>query len=388
MKAKELKPGVYWVGAIDWNVRDFHGYETPRGTTYNAYLIVDEQIVLVDTVKKTHSAELLQRISSVVDPSRIDLIVANHVEMDHSGSLPEVLAAAPKARVIASPNGEAGLKKHFHQDWPMKAVRTGESLKIGRRTLQFVQVPFVHWPDSMVTYIPEDRILLPNDAFGQHYASANLFDDQNSFGVVQFEAAKYYANIVMPYGPQVAKALDAIAGLDIDLVGPSHGVVWRSHFKDILADYRKWCAGESRNEAVVVYDTMWGSTEAMAKAVASVFEQRGIPVTMRSLKHTHASDVITDVMTARYVALGCPVLNLSMLPTVAGFLAYVKGLKPVRKRGLVFGSYGWDGRAIQEAEGILKGIGWEFPVPAQSVKWVPNSDDLGKLAASLEPLFG
>jgi len=210
MKPVEIKPGIYWVGGIDWDLRNFHGYLTQKGSTYNAYLIVDEKTVLVDTVKHYLFEEMLSRVKEIIDPSRIDYVVANHVEMDHSGSIPKILKIAPKAKVITSPQGEKGLSRHFKRDWNFRVVKSGDTINIGKRSLQFFLTPMVHWPDNMVTYIPEEKLLLSNDAFGQHLASAKRFDDEVGWDITFEEAAKYYANIVLPYGEQVKKALAAL----------------------------------------------------------------------------------------------------------------------------------------------------------------------------------
>ena len=260
----EIKPDIYWVGGIDWDIRNFHGYLTQRGTTYNAYLIIDKKITLVDTVKHYLFDELFSRIKEIVDPSKIDYIISNHVEMDHTGSLPKLLRFCPNAKIITSTRGEKGLKRHYKKDWDFQVVQSGDTLNIGKRTLHFVHIPMVHWPDSMVTYIPSDKLLLPNDAFGQHIASSERFDDELEWGMLQEEAAKYYANIVMPYGDQVKKALAALGELDIDMIAPSHGIIWRSYIPQILKEYHKWAAYESDDKALIVYDSMWGSTEKMA----------------------------------------------------------------------------------------------------------------------------
>ena len=267
MEKVELKPGIYWVGGIDWTIRNFHGYTTNRGTTYNAYLIVDEKIALVDTVKHYLFDEMLDRIREIIDPTKIDYIISNHVEMDHSGSLEKMLKQAPNAEILTSPQGEKGLRRHYKKDWNFRVVKTGDVLELGKRTLHFVQIPMVHWPDSMVTYIPEEKLLLPNDAFGQHLATPERFDDELEWGILREEASKYYANIVLPYGDQVKKALDALGGLDIDMIAPSHGIIWRMHIPNILAEYQKWCTHQTEKRAVIIYDTMWGSTEKMLSLI-------------------------------------------------------------------------------------------------------------------------
>lgn len=379
MDKVEIKPGIYWVGAIDWNIRDFHGYTTDRGTTYNSYLIVDEKTVLVDTVKRPFFQEMLSRIKEIVDPASIDIIVANHVEMDHSGSLPLILDAAPNAEVICSPRGEKGLLRHYKKDLNLRAVESGESLNIGKRTLHFVHIPMVHWPDSMVTYIPEEKLLLPNDAFGQHIATPERFDDELCWDILREEAAKYYSNIVLPYGGQVKKALDALSGLDIQMIGPSHGIIWRTFLPNILEEYRKWAGHETERRALIVYDSMWGSTELIAQKLEEGLREAGIPVTKRNLKLSHMSDVMTDIVTSKLVLLGSPTLNNNMMPTMGGFLTYLKGLKPLNRTGFVFGSFGWGGQAVGQIEEAIRELGWELPIESINIKFIPDEEELEKV---------
>ena len=335
----EVKPDVYWVGGVDWNERNFHGYSTERGSTYNAYLIKDEYITLIDTCKAPFGEDLVERISHIVDPSEIDYIVANHVEMDHSGALPRMRAAAPNATIYASaPKGVEGLRAHFGDLGDIVGVKTGDTLEIGKRRLQFVLTRMVHWPDNMITYSAYDKILFSNDAFGQHLATSKHFDDEVGLPEIMHQAQKYYANIVMPYGAMVKKALKVVEGLDIDIVAPSHGVMWRSHVADILESYRCWSAGECNGYCLVVYDSMWHSTEAMARQIAEVFIEHGIETRIFDLKVNHISDIITELLDARYLAVGSPTLNSTMMPTVASFLCYVRGLAPKGRIGIPFGS--------------------------------------------------
>lgn len=379
MNKIEIKPGIYWVGGIDWHIQDFHGYKTHRGTTYNAYLIIDEKVVLVDTVKHYLYGEMLARIKEIIDPSKIDYVVSNHVEMDHSGSLPKILEEAPNATLITSVQGEKGLRRHYKRDWNFHVAQSGEELSIGKRTLVFVHVPMVHWPDSMVTYIPEENLLLPNDAFGQHIASAERFDDEIEWGVLKEAAATYYANIVMPYGTQVGKALEALGGLDIDMIAPSHGIIWRSRIPDILAEYVKWANHETEARALIVYDTMWGSTERIAYALAEGLSEADVPVTVRSLKNTHISDVMTDLITSKLILIGSPTINNGMLPSMGGFLTYLKGLRPKDRLGFAFGSFGWGGQAAGEIEKFMKDMGWEVPIEYVNLKFVPDTEELGNV---------
>jgi flavorubredoxin len=357
----EIKPGVYWVGVIDWDLRDFHGYTTDRGTTYNAYLIVDEKIVLVDTVKRPFFDEMLSRIKEIVDPAKIDYIIANHVEMDHSGSLPKMLV------------------RHYKKELNVKTVESGDTLQIGKRTLHFVHIPMVHWPDSMVTYVQEDKLLLPNDAFGQHVATPERFDDEFCWDILREEAAKYYANIVLPFGGQVAKAMEVLSGLDIDMIAPSHGIIWRTWLPRILEEYKKWSSDETENKAVIVYDTMWGSTGMIARKLEEGLKESGIPTMMRHLKVSHISDVMTDILTSKLVLIGSPTINNGMLASVGGFLTYLRGLKPLKRTALAFGSYGWSGQAVGQIEDIVKEIKWEVPAGSVKIKFIPDEDELEKV---------
>jgi len=379
MKPVEIKPGIYWVGGIDWNLRNFHGYITQRGSTYNAYLIVDEKTVLVDTVKHYLFEEMLSRIKEVIDPSRIDYVVSNHVEMDHSGSIPKILDVAPKAKVVTSPQGERGLQRHFKRDWDFLVMRSGDTISVGKHSLQFFLTSMVHWPDNMVTFVPEERLLLSNDAFGQHLASAQRFDGEVGWDIVSEEAAKYYANIVLPYGEQVKKALASLSGLDIEMIAPSHGVIWRTYLPKILESYQKWANNETETRALIVYDTMWGSTRKIAESLQEGLERGGIPVTMRSLKTNHISDILTDVLFSRVILVGSPTLNQGVLPTVGAFLTYLKGLRPKKRMGFAFGSYGWGGQAIKEVETVMRNLSWEMPLPTINIQYLPDEEELDKV---------
>ncbi len=375
----EIKPEIYWVGAIDWNIRNFHGYDTRRGTSYNAYLIIDNKITLIDTVKHYLFDEMLSRIKKIIDPNKIEYIVSNHVEMDHSGSLPKMKKESPSAKIITSTRGQKGLLRHYKKDLDFQIVKSGDTLNIGKRTLHFVHTPMVHWPDSMVTYIPLDKLLLPNDAFGQHIASNQRFDNNFEWGILREEAAKYYANIVMPYGDQVKKALETVSKLDIDMIAPSHGVIWRSKIPEILKEYKKWANFESENKALIIYDTMWGSTEKIAYSLMEGLSESGINVLLRNLKNNHISDIITDVQDSKLILLGSPTLNNGMMPSMAGFLTYLKGLRPRNRIGFIFGSYGWGGQAVGEIENIIKDLSWDMPYNSINLNYIPNDTELNNV---------
>lgn len=383
MKPVQIKENIYWVGAIDWDIRSFHGYSTPRGTTYNAYLIIDEKITLVDTVKHYLFDEMVARISSLIDPAKINYVISNHVEMDHSGGLPRLMALAPKAKIFTSVNGEKGLKAHYKEkNWDFNVKKSGETLSLGKRSLTFVYTPMVHWPDNMVSYLPEDEILFANDAFGQHIATSERFDDQIPLDIILEEAAKYYANIVFPYGSNVQKVLEAISGLDIGIIAPSHGIVWRSHIKDISREYQKWATNATENKAVIVYDSMWGSTEKIAYAIQEAFENKNISTRMLNLKANDISDVMTHVLTAKYICVGSPTLNNNMLPTVAAFLYYLKGLAPQKRIALAFGSYGWGGQSVGQIEEILKSCRFELMEQIR-LQYIPDAKQLTEVSAKV-----
>ena len=386
MQAIEIRPNIYWVGAIDWSMRSFHGYQTGRGTTYNAYLILDEKITLIDTVKEGFAPELLARIKSVIDPAKIDYIISSHVEPDHSGAIPFMMEHCPKAKIITSlPNGEKGLKAHYG-DLPYQGVKAGDSLSIGQRTLQFVPTPMLHWPDSMVTYCPEEKILFSNDAFGQHLASNQRFDDENDLHTVMEEAKKYYANILMLYGKQAQSALAALSKLDIEIIAVGHGVMWRSHILDIIAAYEKWSEGELEDSAVVVFDTMWESTRKIADAIADAFTEKGICVHFHDLRVAPFSDVITDILTSKYLAVGSPTPNNQMLPPVAGFLCYLKGFVPKGRKAFAFGSYGWGGQSIAQIDAELKAAGCDIILDPIRIANIPTEKDLADIREKIKNL--
>lgn len=387
MNAIKLREGIYEVGAADWNLRNFHGYSTDRGVTYNAYLIIDEKITLVDTVKEHFADELLARISEIVDPAKIDYIISNHVEMDHSGALPKVMKAAPNATIItSSPNGLKGLLAHYGE-YHYQAVKAGDVLSIGSRTLQFVPTPMLHWPDNMVTYCPEEKILFSNDAFGQHYATSKKFDDQEDLPTILFEAEKYYANIIMPFSPQVNKTLEVVKGLEIDMIATSHGLIWRKYVKEIIERYAYFASDIPDEKAVVVYDSMWNSTERMARAIVEGFAKKDISVKLYDLKRNHISDIVTDVLKAKYVAVGSPTLNNNMLPGVAGFLTYLKGLAPKNKKAFAFGSYGWSGQSIGLVNEELQSCKCEIVLEPIRIQYLPTVQQLEEIEKQVEAII-
>ncbi|MFQ5681410.1 MAG: FprA family A-type flavoprotein [Candidatus Omnitrophota bacterium] len=383
----EIKKDIYWVGGVDWGLRNFHGYITPRGSSYNAYLIVDKKITLIDTVKHYLFDEMAGRIGKIVDPARIDYIISNHTEMDHSGGLPRIMKLAKNAVVVASPNGVKGLKKHFGgqggDEWRFKQVQSGDILDIGQRRLEFILAPMVHWPDSMATYCQRDRVLFSNDAFGQHIASSCRFAEDLGWDIVREEAAKYYANIVWPYGAQVKRLLGDVSGLKIETIAPSHGLIWNRRIEDIVSLYKRWADNYVRDKAVVIYDTMWGSTEKMAYIFRDVFERKGISCEMKSLKTNDISEIIASILEAKYICIGSPTLNSGILPSVAAFLTYMRGLSPKNRIGFAFGSYGWGGQVVEEIEDILVAAKFELPLKGLKIRYVPSEGELEEMREKL-----
>ena len=381
----EIKKGIYWVGSMDYSMRSFHGYSTEKGSTYNAYLIIDEKITLIDTVKAPFCMEALGRIRSIIDPAKIDYIVSNHAEPDHSGGIPFFASYAPNAKIVTSdPQGIKALTGRYGERDYIR-VKAGDKLSIGERTLEFVPTPMLHWPDSMVTYCPEEKILFSNDAFGQHLATTERFADELPLNTVMEQAKKYYANILMPYGMQAQKALAALADLKIDMILTGHGAAWRTadNINEIFTAYKDWADFKKSAKAVVVFDTMWHITEIMAKNIADAFYHIGIEPKLFDLRCDNISDVMTELIDARYVAVGSPTLNNSMMPSVAGFLCYMKGLAPKNLQGFAFGSYGWSPQSMAQIETALKETKVEICLPAQKILNNPNPMQLKELQAAV-----
>lgn len=386
MLPAEIKPGIYWVGSMDYSMRSFHGYSTEKGSTYNAYLIMDEKVTLIDTVKGPFCMEMFGRIRNIVDPTKIDYIVSNHVEPDHSGGIPFMLQHCPNAKIITSdPNGLKGLIGRYGQH-DYITVKAGDSISLGKRTLTFVPTPMLHWPDSMVTYCPEEELLFSNDAFGQHYATTARFADQADMSEVMRQAKKYYANILMPFGLQATKAIEALSQLKISMIATGHGLSWRTNIPEIIQSYKDWSSFKKTDSAVIVFDTMWHTTEIMAKNVADAFEHIGIKPHIFDLRCDHISDAATELLDAKYLAVGSPTLNNQMLPSIAAFFCYIKGLAPKGLKGFAFGSYGWGGQSIQQVENALKDCNVEICMDQFKIMNTPTPPQLKELQTKVMEL--
>jgi flavorubredoxin len=380
----EIKEKVYWVGAVDWNIRDFHGYSTYKGTTYNAYLIMDKKITLVDTVKNPFKEDLINHLRQIIDPGKIDYLIINHVEMDHAGSVREIVNLIKPEKVFCSPMGHKNLLAYnVPADYPYEIVKTGQSISLGQKTVQFLETRMLHWPDSMFSYIPEDKLLISSDAFGLHWATSERFDDEVDMNELMVHAAKYYANILLLYSPLVQKLLGEVQQMDlaIDMIAPDHGVIWRGNPQTIIEAYDRWSRQVTTNKAIVIYDTMWHSTEKMALAIANGLIQENISTKLLSMRTNDRSEVMTEALDAKAIICGSSTLNNNLLPRMADILTYMKGLKPVNRIGAAFGSYGWSGEAVGQVTKYLEDMKFTLATPGLKVLYAPTEEDLKNCTA-------
>jgi len=383
-KAVKITDRVYWVGAIDWAIRDFHGYATSRGTTYNAYLVLADKVALFDTVKAPFMGEMMARIASVVDPAKIDYIISNHSEMDHSGALPATLVAVKPDRVLASKRGVKALAAHFHRSVPVEAVGDGDTLDLGGVTATFVETPMLHWPDSMMTYLAEEKMLISQDGFGQHLASTERYADEVPAETLRYEAAKYFANILLRYAPLVTKAVARLRGMDLALefITPDHGPIYRKDVTWIIDLWDRWAAQKPTRKAVVVFDTMWQSTALMARVIADGLREGGAAdVQVIPMRSSHRSDVATELLEAGALVVGSPTINNMIFPTLGDVLVYLEGLRRQGLIGAAFGSYGWGGEAVGRLEEWLKAMKVDLVVPGLKVQYVPDAAALTQCRA-------
>jgi flavorubredoxin len=381
MQPVEIKKDIWWVGAVDYDNRDFHGYSwSPEGTTYNAYLVKDAKNVLFDAVSASFANVMLCRLDRALPLEKVDYIVCNHLELDHAGALPDLVARCKPEKIFCSQMGLQSMQGYFDcRDWPVQAVKNGESINIGSRSVQFFDTRMLHWPDSMVSYIAQDKLLISNDAFGQNIASTVRFADAVSEERLLRAVEEYYYNIVLPFSPQVSKALKALGGLDIDMIAPDHGLIHRGKrgVEYMLETYARLAAQKPRKRALVMYDSMWRSTEKMAYAVADGLEEAGVPSRIMSLKHNHHSQVMTELSRCGAVLAGSPTHNNGILPAMAATLTYMKGLRPKNRLGGAFGSYGWSGEGPKIVHEWLESMDMEMPVPFVKTQWRPGHDSLG-----------
>lgn len=347
----EIVRNIYWTGVKDWELRSFHGHELSahRGSTYNSYLIKDEKTVLVDTVWNPYKEVFTQKLERSVGLNNIDLIVVNHAEPDHSGSLGHIMEQMPDVPVYCTKNGADIIKRYFHKDWDFRIVKTGDTLKTGEYELVFVEMQMLHWPDSMLTYVKGANTALTSDAFGQHYATSPLFNDEVDEGELYQEALKYYANILSPFGSLLLRKIEQIKALQlpIDIIAPSHGVIWRKNPLQIIDKYYEWASNYNEGTAVIVYDTMYNSTKSMAEAIGKGLAEKGVSCKLFNSSVTDLSDLLTEIFKAKGVIIGSSTVNNTVLRSVAGLLDEVRGHKFKDKVGAAFGSYGWSGEGYK-----------------------------------------
>jgi len=378
MSPIEIAKNIYWLGVIDWNIRDFHGYSTYQGSTYNSFLVMDEKIALIDTVKKDFADELIASISQLVDPTKIDYVISNHTEMDHSGGLQRIMHRIGDDKPLyCSKMGQKNLSKHFPNEWNYRPVEDGGELNLGKRTLSFMETRMLHWPDSMFTYVREDKILFSSDAFGQHYAGLERFDDEIGEAIMP-HALKYFANILLPYSSLILKLVDKVKkmGLIVDMICPDHGIIWRNDPAKIINSYVEWSLQKPKRKALVIYDTMWHSTEMMAEAIVEALGQEEVDARPMHLRSWHRSDIITEVVDAGAIIVGSPTLNNRLFPTVSDFLTYMKGLRPINKVVAAFGSFGWSGEAVKLISRELGEMKFNLIDPGLKIQYVPNDQDI------------
>jgi len=378
--ATEIAKNVYWVGVTDWGLRKFHGFELSvhRGSTYNSYLIMDEKIALVDAVWSPHVDEFIAKVKEVVDPAKIDYVIVNHAEPDHSSSLPALMKLCPKATVVVTKNGAASVQGHYHEKWNFMTVKTGDRIRLGQNEVVFIEAPMLHWPDTMFTYLTGHNILMSNDAFGQHYATAFLFNDLVNQAELYEEALKYFANILTPYSEKILKKIDEILALKlpVDIIAPSHGVIWRKDPLQIVKKYQEWSRQKPAPTAVVVYDTMWNATEKMAKAIAEGLIESGLDCKVCHAALSDSNDLMVDIFKAKLIVLGSCTHNNGILPSMAKILEEMRGLRFKNKIGAAFGSYGWSGESVKDIEEVFRKAGIPLVREGIRVKWQPGVADL------------
>ncbi len=385
--SKKLTDAVTWVGKVDWDIREFEGgeYYTDKGTSYNAYLVRDERTALIDTVWTPFAEEFVEQLRQTVDLNAIDYIIINHGEPDHSGALPALLREIPGTPIYCTPNGVNSLRGQYHEDWNFVPVRTGDTLSLGRNTLQFIETPLMHWPDSMFTYLAGENLLFPNDAFGQHFATEALYNDLVDPGELYAEAIKYYANILTPFSPLVTSKINEILGMNLTfhMICPSHGVIWRQNPMQIVDAYLRWADSYQENQITLIYDTMWGSTRMMAEAIARGIQQSDSAVTIKLMNSfvNNKNDIITEVFRSKMILLGSPTINNVYLYSIGGLLVMMRGMRFSGKSAAAFGSYGWSGEAVRQISDELLDAGFRLLNEGLRMLWVPDEAGLARCVA-------
>ncbi len=392
--ALTIKGNVSWVGKVDWELRKFHGdeYSTHRGSTYNSYLVEEKKVALIDTVWLPFAKEYVENLEKRIDLKKIDYVIANHAEIDHSGALPELMERIPDKPLYCTANGVKSLKGHYHKDWNFHPVKTGDRLSLGKKELIFVEAPMLHWPDSMFCYLTRDNILFSNDAFGQHYASESMFNDLVDQAELMAECIKYYANILTPFSELVTKKIQEVLAfnLPVDVICTSHGVVWRSNPVQIVQQYLKWADAYQEDQITLVYDTMWNGTRVMAEKIAAGIGEADPKATLKlyNLAKSDRNDVMTEIFRSRAVVIGSPTINRTILTSIAGLLEEMRGLKFRNKKAAAFGCYGWSGESIKLIAAQLAAAGFEVVDNGIRVLWNPDAEAADACVAYGKKLAG
>lgn len=380
--SKKITDSVTWVGKVDWELKKFHGdeYTTNKGSSYNSYLIRDEKTVLIDTVWLPHDKEFVANLKKEIDLNKIDYIIANHGEIDHSGALIELMREIPDTPIYCTANGVKSIKGQYHKDWNFVTVKTGDTLNIGEHTLTFIEAPMLHWPDTMFTYMDKENILFSNDGFGQHFASESIYADKVDQAELYEEAIKYYANILAPFSMFVTKKINEILSfnLPVDMICPSHGLIWRENPNQIVEKYLEWADNYSENQITIVYDTMWNNTKKMAEAIAKGIHNKDKDVTIKLMNSAKEdkTEILTQVFKSKIVLVGSPTVNNGYLYSIAGILEMLRGMKLKNKKAAAFGSYGWSGEAVKLITEELKKAGFEIISDGIKSMWTPDEDTL------------
>jgi flavorubredoxin len=383
MKFK-ITENVDWVGKIDWELRKFHGeeYSTHRGTSYNSYLVKDEKIALIDTVWTPFAKEFVENLAKEIDLNKIDYVIANHAEMDHSGALPELMRHIPDKPIYCTANGVKSLRGHYHKDWNFQVVKTGDKLSLGKKELVFLEAMMLHWPDSMMEYLTEEAILFSNDAFGQHIASEHMYNDLVVQSELFEEATKYYANILTPFSPLVTKKINEVIALNlpVNFICPSHGVIWRKNPLQIAEKYLEWAADYQENQIAIIYDTMWDGTRTLAEQIAKGIKQADDKVTVKlyNISRSDINDVVTEVFKSKAILLGSPTINKGILNAAAALLEMMKGLKFKNKKAAAFGCYGWSGESVKILTDRLSEAGFETISDGLKTMWQPGDAEFAQ----------
>ena len=379
---KKIAKNVYWVGKTDWEIREFHGseYSTHRGTTYNSYLVKDVKTALIDTVWSPFGAEFVENLDKNFSLKKIDYVVAQHAEIDHSGALAELMENIPDTPVYCTNNGIKSLKGHFHKDWNFVPVKTGDKLSLGKRELTFIEAPMLHWPESMFSYLSGEKILFSNDAFGQHLATELLYNDLVDQAELFQECIKYYANILTPFSALVEKKINEFKSLNVPvgMICPSHGVIWRDNPLQIVGKYLDWARNYRENQVTIVYDTMWNGTKSMAEAIAEGIKSADDKTVVKlfNIARSDKNDVVTEVFKSKALLVGSPTINRGILSAVAGFMEEIRGLKFKEKKAAAFGTYGWSGESVDMIGRGVESAGFELLDEGIKSTWNPDETSL------------